>query len=504
MKKIFWIILIVFLMNLLACTSTSSLSTQKEETDLPQHLTKLLETPDAEIDLARTAFMIAKEVYPELDIDSYVKKIDNMVAELEQGLTEENDPEKVINTLSYYIYRAHGYSIADWGDSNVKDYHDSQACYFLNEAMDKRFKVPVDIMTVLFLVLFEKLELPIYCIHTPVFSPCLLRYDDGQTRINIEIEIDGLITGKTDEEYKATLKIPSGSLEHSTYLNKVSKKKLVSLLFGLRAEYYLRNKTYDKALRDNKYALKLAPLFSQAQVYYHDVLIYKAQEQYVQAFSSVNKLLELEPGSASGYILKALLHSRRGEIDQAIFIINVGIDKVGYDYLAWLYSLRGYFYTDSKHNYEKAIKDYTKAIELDPNYLLAYSGRGEAYIAAVLDSGKIDTKVLDKAVSDFTHIIKYSQNKELKYVGYASRARVLGMKKAFREAIPDLKRAIELDPKRWETYSMLALMYYEIGDDEKSYKYFLETIKRGGATPPGLVKKLEKLGYSLFSSDKPE
>lgn len=50
------------------------------------------------------------------------------------------------------------------------------------------------------------------------------------------------------------------------------------------------------------------------------------------------------------------------------------------DYPDWSGTLRGNTYSDLGE-YEKALDDYDKAIELDPKYVKAYSNRGNAYKA---------------------------------------------------------------------------------------------------------------------------
>ena len=67
-------------------------------------------------------------------------------------------------------------------------------------------------------------------------------------------------------------------------------------------------------------------------------------------------------------------------VDQAIKACSDDIDsgKFRGKSLALRYEIRGSAYWD-RGDYEKAIADFSKAIELDPNYADAYYYRGEVY-----------------------------------------------------------------------------------------------------------------------------
>jgi tetratricopeptide (TPR) repeat protein len=125
--------------------------------------------------------------------------------------------------------------------------------------------------------------------------------------------------------------------------------------------------------------------------------------------------------------------------------------------------------------YEEAIKDLNKAIELDPNYLFAYNNRGLAkynlkqYEEAIKDynraiaidsnysiayynrgSVKDDLKQYEEAIKDYDKVIELDPNFS---IAYNSRGRVKNNLKKYVEAIQDLDKAIELDPNYSKAYS---------------------------------------------------
>jgi len=85
------------------------------------------------------------------------------------------------------------------------------------------------------------------------------------------------------------------------------------------------------------------------------------------------------------------------------------------------------------------IEYYTKAIELDANYLLYYY-RGSAFA---------DIENLDEALKDYNKAIEL--NKEDAYI-YICRGYIFSIKGQEEDAIKDYTKAIELDPKETSVY----------------------------------------------------
>ena len=90
--------------------------------------------------------------------------------------------------------------------------------------------------------------------------------------------------------------------------------------------------------------------------------------------------------------------------------------------------------------YDKAITDYNKAIELDPKYAMAYNNRGFAY-------GKLqqhDRAITDKAITDCTKAIELDPKLAS---AYSTRGNAYLYHEQHDKAMTDCNKAIELDPK---------------------------------------------------------
>ena len=107
---------------------------------------------------------------------------------------------------------------------------------------------------------------------------------------------------------------------------------------------------------------------------------------------------------------------------------------------------RGITYSE-KGDYGNAIKDYTKAIELQPDYASAYYNRGVAY-GQKGDYGN--------AIKDYTKAIELQPN----YAdAYNNRGVAYGQKGDYDKAIEDLTRAIGLKPNYARAYNNRGIAY---------------------------------------------
>lgn len=93
--------------------------------------------------------------------------------------------------------------------------------------------------------------------------------------------------------------------------------------------------------------------------------------------------------------------------------------------LPFAYNNRGYFYYKYQKNYDKALKDYTKTIELDNNFHRAFSNRGVLYF---------NTNEFEKAIADFSRALELKSNNTDALIG---RANTYSSLKQYAQAIPD-------------------------------------------------------------------
>jgi Flp pilus assembly protein TadD len=116
-------------------------------------------------------------------------------------------------------------------------------------------------------------------------------------------------------------------------------------------------------------------------------------------------------------------------------------------------------------NLEQAIRDYTKAIGLDPSYMEAYNDRGVAYY---------DLGNLEQAKQDYNKAIELNPN----YApAYNNRALVYGDLNDLEQAIRDYNKAIELNPDYTVAYYNRGSTYHDLDDPEQAIRDYNKAIE---------------------------
>jgi tetratricopeptide (TPR) repeat protein len=111
----------------------------------------------------------------------------------------------------------------------------------------------------------------------------------------------------------------------------------------------------------------------------------------------------------------------------------------------------GQNYYDQKQ-WEKAIAEFSKAIDLNPNLARAYGSRGDAYSS----EGQFD-----RAIADYTVAIELDPNND---TAYLDRGNAYDNKSEYSKAIADYTSAVTLNPKLAEAYNNRGYVYFETGD----------------------------------------
>jgi len=110
------------------------------------------------------------------------------------------------------------------------------------------------------------------------------------------------------------------------------------------------------------------------------------------------------------------------------------------------YLYRGLAY-EAKEQFDKAIADFSKAIEINPNSEKAYDSRGNMYLL----KGQAD-----QAIADYSKVIALNpKNSE----AYINRARGFQSERQFDQAIADYSKIVELNPKNSKAFFYRGLAY---------------------------------------------
>jgi len=275
-------------------------------------------------------------------------------------------------------------------------------------------------------------------------------------------------------------------------------KPLDAREFYDRAIYFEDRAFFDDAIELYTQSIKLDPQLNKdsasLSAYEKRGDLYLLQDKHKESLEDFSLAADVQPNRLE-------LYNKRGDILNEYFSNINDVYDGGFRYystvitraadlkekpevLSHAYQNRGAIYKD-KGEYEKAIADLNKAIELAPKKPTPYYFRGDAYLelndwknaeadltrtlefvpqsADVLNERAIvyiNTTEWDKALADLDQAIKLDAKNAF---AYNNRGVVFRNTEDWKNAIVNYTRAIELDPKLAEAYDNRAFAYRKLG-----------------------------------------
>ena len=176
------------------------------------------------------------------------------------------------------------------------------------------------------------------------------------------------------------------------------------------------------------------------------------------------------------YNNRGIDYGEKGEHDLAIKDFTKAIELKP-DY-AIAYNNRGAVYRD-KGEHDQAIEDCSKAIQLKPDYAEPYSNRGAAY----RNKGNYD-----RAIKDYDTAIKL---KPSFFEAYYNRGLAYHEKRDFDPAIKDYSKAIELNPKLFHPYYNRGNAYFQKRDFDRAIEDYSTAIELNPELGPAYCNRGE-------------
>ncbi len=216
------------------------------------------------VPLARGALVIAKEQYPELDIDAYVERLATLAREADPIIRLGSDTVERVQLLSHFLFDQKGF------DGNRDDFSDPRNS-FLNEVLDRRLGIPIT-LSVVYLEVGRRLGLNLYGVSFPTHF--LVKCVDERGELIIDPFHHGSILG-LDEIRARLAQIYNQPVDlHPAMLKAVNSRHILARM--------LRN------LKN----------------------IYVSASEWKQALSALDRILMLEPRSVEELLERGALYER--------------------------------------------------------------------------------------------------------------------------------------------------------------------------------------------------
>ncbi len=253
---------------------------------------------------------------------------------------------------------------------------------------------------------------------------------------------------------------------------------------------------------------------------------FKSVQAFAQAFTAAFERL-LAPTTPAQHVPIVPAKTKQQWLDEGNAYYDAGqYDKAIADYtralqldpeFAWAYIERGNAYGELQQ-YDKAIADYDQALTLDPKDTRAYRNRGNAYYVlqqydkAIADYGQALTldpesalaysmrgdaygelRQYDKAIADYTQVLQLDPESIGAYIERGNAYYVL---QQYDKAIADYGQALTLDPESALAYSMRGDAYYALQQYGKAIQDYDQALE----LDPGHAnaQKMRQKAYQLL------
>ena len=209
----------------------------------------MVRRPDAEIDLAAACLIVARHEYPDLDVNAYLRRLDEMASEVRDLIGNERHPLTVAAGMSRYLFGDLGFTGA------VEEYFDPRASY-LNDVLDRARGIPIS-LSIVYVEVARRAGYQVDGIGLP--GHFIVKHPQPGGDLFVDPFNHGAIL--TPEECAAKVKeIYNGAVEFQPgMLGAVTKRQILSRMVHNLKTIYAAARLRRKALEMVEFLLIIAP-----------------------------------------------------------------------------------------------------------------------------------------------------------------------------------------------------------------------------------------------------
>jgi regulator of sirC expression with transglutaminase-like and TPR domain len=194
---------------------------------------------DEKIDLIRSALTIARTEYPDVKVESYVARVDELARSAASRIGDIGDPRDVIAALNYALFREAGIQ------GNREDYYHPRNS-FINEVLDRRLGIPIT-LALIYMEVGRRLGFPLFGVGMPGHF-LLKHYDIDGSETIIDCFNGGDILSAQDCQRRLD-EIYSGQMTlRPEFLFAVSRRQMLTRILNNLKTVYLSARNFRKAL----------------------------------------------------------------------------------------------------------------------------------------------------------------------------------------------------------------------------------------------------------------
>jgi len=245
-----------------------------------QSVEDLFALPEEKINIGVASLVLAKEFYPNLNVDFFLYSFDYMSQRFNEVFGQYENPDERVRELNTYFYKP-----GHWNDGITFGYDDDDlhvtklSNRFINGYIASK-KGSCITMPLLYVILGERLGWPIYPVRSA--KHFFVRYIPEGISFNFEQNIETTNGGSfiSNEQYKLDVQIPDEAIENGVYLRTLTKKEYLASLLLVNANQHLENNNIETAKKYLRIAIQYDSTFSSA--YWNYALIHFAEARKLE------------------------------------------------------------------------------------------------------------------------------------------------------------------------------------------------------------------------------
>jgi regulator of sirC expression with transglutaminase-like and TPR domain len=267
-----------------------------------QRFAGLVRRPESAIDLGEVALVIAQEEYPELEVTRYLSCLDEMGADVLARVGPTEDPHRLIAGLGDYLFRERGFH------GNTDDYYDPRNS-LLNDVLDRRTGIPITLSTV-HMEVGRRLGLRLHGVGMP--GHFLVKYVGPDEEILIDPFNGGALLSHADCQ-RLLDKVYQGKVAfESRFLATVGTRQILTRMLNNLKAIYFKKQEFATALSVVERLLILDP--GTATEVRDRGLLLSQLKRYSEATADLERYLRLAPGAEDSEVICDHLRSIRQRV----------------------------------------------------------------------------------------------------------------------------------------------------------------------------------------------
>jgi regulator of sirC expression with transglutaminase-like and TPR domain len=248
---------------------------------------QIIQRPDQDIDLAEAALLIAKTAYPDLDVQGYLRRIDDLARGLRARVPEDSRAGDLIIALNRFLFEEQGFA------PNVDDYYDPRNS-FLNDVLERRVGIPIS-LSVLYMEVGRRAGLALQGVSFP--GHFLVKCQVEQGMVILDPYCGGISLTLQDLQQRLR-EVRGGEVSRAIVaglLVSANKTEILARMLGNLKAIYLEQQHYARALSIIDWIVALRP--DEAAEVRDRGFTYLKLECFRAALEDLERYLEMVPAA---------------------------------------------------------------------------------------------------------------------------------------------------------------------------------------------------------------